>query len=321
MTCDRSGQALAASSGAASETSHMRGARGGLVVVGTPIGNLGDLSPRAIRAFEEADAVCCEDTRVTGKLLAHIGASRPLIRCDENVIASRAPGLIERMLAGERLAYASDAGMPAISDPGQALVDAARDAGVPVEVVPGPSACVTALVASGIACDHFFFEGFLPRKEGERLRRLTALAPIPGALIFYESPHRIGDTLDALAQVFPTRIVALCRELTKLHEEVLRAPAPKLAQQVRERADMRGEMVIVVSAPKQGEDMPAFAAASVPEDPEATLRRDIQEALEAGEPASGIAKRLSQRYSRRRRDVYALVLGMQEHRGASEDSR
>lgn len=321
MTCDRSGQALAASSGAASETSHTRGARGGLVVVGTPIGNLGDLSPRAIRAFEEADAVCCEDTRVTGKLLAHIGASRPLIRCDENVIASRAPGLIERMLAGERLAYASDAGMPAISDPGQALVDAARDAGVPVEVVPGPSACVTALVASGIACDHFFFEGFLPRKEGERLRRLTALAPIPGALIFYESPHRIGDTLDALAQVFPTRIVALCRELTKLHEEILRAPAPKLAQQVRERADVRGEMVIVVSAPKQGEDMPALAAASVPEDPEAALRRDIQEALEAGEPASGIAKRLSQRYSRRRRDVYALVLGMQEHRGASEDSR
>ena len=203
---------------------------GRLFVVGTPIGNLGDFAPRAQRAFSEADAILCEDTRVTSKLLAHLGISKTLLRCDENVIASRAPELTDRMLAGETFAFASDAGMPSVSDPGQVLVDAAREAGVPVEVVPGPSACVTALVASGIPCDHFFFEGFLPRKHGERVRRLGELAHVPGALIFYESPHRAEASCEAIAEVFPARTVALCRELTKLHAEVLRAPAAELVE-------------------------------------------------------------------------------------------
>ena len=203
-------------------------AAGRLYVVGTPIGNLGDFSPRAAEAFRAADAICCEDTRVTSKLLAHLGISKPLLRCDENTIAARAPQMVERMFAGERIAFSSDAGMPSVSDPGQVLVDAAREAGVPVEVLPGPSACVTALVASGIPCDHFFFEGFLPRKHGERVRRLSELARVPGALIFYESPHRVVASLAAVAEVFPARQVAMCRELTKLHEEVLRAPAPEL---------------------------------------------------------------------------------------------
>ena len=123
---------------------------GKLYVVGTPIGNLGDLSPRVGEAFAAADVICCEDTRVTSKLLMHLGISKPLVRCDENVIASRAAGLVDRLLAGETLAFASDAGMPSVSDPGQALVEAAREADVPVEVIPGPSACVTALVSSGI---------------------------------------------------------------------------------------------------------------------------------------------------------------------------
>ena len=162
---------------------------GKLYVVGTPIGNLGDLSPRVGEAFAAADAICCEDTRVTSKLLMHLGISKPLVRCDENVIASRATGLVDRLLAGETLAFASDAGMPSVSDPGQALVEAAREADVPVEVIPGPSACVTALVSSGIPCEHFFFEGFLGRKHGDRVRRLQRLAVVPGALIFYESPR------------------------------------------------------------------------------------------------------------------------------------
>ncbi|OUP07428.1 16S rRNA (cytidine(1402)-2'-O)-methyltransferase [Collinsella sp. An2] len=289
-------------------------AAGGLSVVGTPIGNLGDLSPRAVDALAAADAVCCEDTRVTGKLLAHAGISKPLIRCDENVIAARTPHLVERMAGGERLAFASDAGMPAISDPGQVLVDAARDAGVPVEVIPGPSACVTALVSSGIACEHFFFEGFLPRKEGERARRLARLAAVPGALVFYESPHRIEATLASLAKAFPTRMVALCRELTKLHEEVLRAPAPDLLEQVQERGELRGEMVVVVAPPAEDEMQAAVVSQPSNEDPEEALRRDIVSALDAGEAASGIAKRLSQRYSRRRRDVYNLVIALQTDR-------
>ena len=291
---------------------------GRLIIVGTPIGNLGDLTPRVAQAFEAADAICCEDTRVTSKLLAHLGISRPLVRCDENVIASRSPELIGRMLAGDVIAFASDAGMPSVSDPGQVLVDASREAGVDVEVIPGPSACVTALVASGIPCEHFYFEGFLPRKHGERVRRLSQLAAIPGALLFYESPHRVAASLEAVAEVFPARQVALCRELTKLHEEVLRAQAPYLLEQVRERGELKGEMVLVVAPPSE-EELAAFASmmpgaaagAAGAVDVDEALQKDIEDALAQGEPASAIAKRLSQRYSLKKRAVYERVLAAQ----------
>lgn len=293
-------------------------ASGRLIIVGTPIGNLGDLTPRVAQAFEAADAICCEDTRVTSKLLAHLGISRPLVRCDENVIASRSPELIGRMLAGDVIAFASDAGMPSVSDPGQVLVDASREAGVDVEVIPGPSACVTALVASGIPCEHFYFEGFLPRKHGERVRRLSQLAAIPGALLLYESPHRVAASLEAVAEVFPTRQVALCRELTKLHEEVLRAQAPYLLEQVRERGELKGEMVLVVAPPSE-EELAAFASmmpgaaagAAGAVDVDEALQKDIEDALAQGEPASAIAKRLSQRYSLKKRAVYERVLAAQ----------
>lgn len=291
---------------------------GRLIIVGTPIGNLGDLTPRVAQAFEAADAICCEDTRVTSKLLAHLGISRPLVRCDENVIASRSPELIGRMLAGDVIAFASDAGMPSVSDPGQVLVDAAREVGVDVEVIPGPSACVTALVASGIPCEHFYFEGFLPRKHGERVRRLSQLAAIPGALLFYESPHRVAASLEAVAEVFPARQVALCRELTKLHEEVLRAQAPYLLERVRERGELKGEMVLVVAPPSE-EELAAFASmmpgaaagAAGAVDVDEALQKDIQDALAQGEPASAIAKRLSQCYSLKKRAVYERVLAAQ----------
>lgn len=289
---------------------------GCLYMVGTPIGNLGDMSPRVAEAFRAADAICCEDTRVTSKLLAHLGISKTLIRCDENVIVQRAPELVDRLLAGETLAFASDAGMPSVSDPGQVLVDAARDAGVEVQVIPGPSACVTALVASGISCEHFFFEGFLPRKHGERVRRLSELACVPGALLFYESPHRAAASLQAIAQVFPKRRVALCRELTKLHEEVLRDKAPALLETVLARGEMRGEMVIVVAPPDPDETTGIAVQVDAPDQQE-LLAKDIACALEAEEPASAIAKRLSQKYSLRKREVYARVLAMQEKRDAA----
>lgn len=289
---------------------------GCLYMVGTPIGNLSDMSPRVAEAFRAADAICCEDTRVTSKLLAHLGISKTLIRCDENVIVQRAPELVDRLLAGETLAFASDAGMPSVSDPGQVLVDAARDAGVEVQVIPGPSACVTALVASGISCEHFFFEGFLPRKHGERVRRLSELACVPGALLFYESPHRAAASLQAIAQVFPKRRVALCRELTKLHEEVLRDKALALLETVLARGEMRGEMVIVV-APPAPDEMAGIAVQVDAPDQQELLAEDIACALEAEEPASAIAKRLSQKYSLRKREVYARVLAMQEERDAA----
>ena len=293
------------------------GAGGMLSLVGTPIGNLGDLSTRAAETFRRADAVCCEDTRVTGKLLAYLGISKPLVRCDDNVIERRAPELVGRVLAGERIAFASDAGMPSVSDPGQVLVGLARCKGAPVEVIPGPSACVTALVLSGMPSDQFFFEGFLPRKHGERVRRLQRLAPVPGALIFYESPHRVEASLKAIAEVFPQRTVALCRELTKLHEEVLRAPAPELHERVLERGELKGEMVIVVAAPTEAElerhevALAAGTPAGVTADPDDLLRSDIAEGLAAGDSANALAKRLSQKYSRKKRDVYNLALELQ----------
>ena len=293
------------------------GAGGMLSLVGTPIGNLGDLSTRAAETFRRADAVCCEDTRVTGKLLAYLEISKPLVRCDDNVIERRAPELVGRVLAGERIAFASDAGMPSVSDPGQVLVGLARCKGAPVEVIPGPSACVTALVLSGIPSDQFFFEGFLPRKHGERVRRLQRLAPIPGALIFYESPHRVEASLKAIAEVFPQRTVALCRELTKLHEEVLRAPAPELHERVLERGELKGEMVIVVAPPSEDEldrleaALATGASIGAPVDPDELLRSDIAEGLAAGDSANALAKRLSQKYSRKKRDVYNLALELQ----------
>lgn len=293
------------------------GAEGMLSLVGTPIGNLGDLSARAVETFRRADAVCCEDTRVTGKLLACLGISKPLVRCDDNVIERRAPELVGRVLAGERIAFASDAGMPSVSDPGQVLVELARCEGAPVEVIPGPSACVTALVLSGMPSDQFFFEGFLPRKHGERVRRLQRLAPVPGALIFYESPHRVEASLKAIAEVFPQRTVALCRELTKLHEEVLRAPAPELHERVLERGELKGEMVIVVAPPSEDEldrleaALAAGASIGAPVDPDELLRSDIAEGLAAGDSANALAKRLAQKYSRKKRDVYNLALELQ----------
>lgn len=301
----------------AGNTLNAGGAAGGMLsLVGTPIGNLGDLSARAAETFRRADAVCCEDTRVTGKLLAHLGISKPLVRCDDNVIERRAPELVDRVLAGARIAFASDAGMPSVSDPGQVLVELARCEDAPVEVIPGPSACVTALVLSGIPSDQFFFEGFLPRKHGERVRRLQRLAPVPGALIFYESPHRVEASLKAIAEVFPQRTVALCRELTKLHEEVLRAPAPELHEQVLERGELKGEMVVVVAAPTEAElerhaaALAAGAQSGEPADPDDLLHADIAEGIAAGEAANALAKRLSQKYSRKKRDVYNMVLAL-----------
>lgn len=230
---------------------------GGLTLVGTPIGNLGDLSPRAADALRAADVVCAEDTRVSGRLLAAFGIEGRLERCDENVIARRAPQLVERMLAGERVAFVSDAGMPAVADPGARLVDACLDAGVPVDVVPGPSAVTCAIAAAGFACEAFYFGGFLPRRDAERDRLLAELAGLPAVLAFYESPHRAAASLAAIGRAFPGRRAALCRELTKLHQEVLRAPAPDLAALVADRAagegGLKGECVLLVDAPDADE--------------------------------------------------------------------
>lgn len=279
-----------------------------LSVVGTPIGNLSDASPRVASTLASSDVVLCEDTRVTSRLLAHLGVRVPLQRCDENVIASRVGQVLDRLAAGEHVSFVSDAGMPGVSDPGQRLVDAALDAGARVEVVPGPSAVTCALVASGLPMEHFFFEGFLPRRAGEQRRRLAELARVPGALVAYESPRRVAATLANVAEVMPARTVALVRELTKVHEEVLRAPAAELAELVAARGEVRGECVVVVSPPEDDELAERSRAAAREGDGAVTLEEAIAEGLAAGEPKSALAKRLAKAFSLPRGEVYDRIV-------------
>ena len=278
----------------------MAAAEGLLSVVGTPIGNLSDASPRVIDTLRDSSLILCEDTRVTARLLAAFDLHVPLQRADENVLARRVASTIERVSAGEHVSFVSDAGMPGVSDPGQRLVDAALDAGLRVEVVPGPSAVTCALVASGLPMEHFFFEGFLPRKHGAIVSRLRELAAVPGALVAYESPRRAAATLSAVAEVFPLRRVALVRELTKLHEEVLRGLAPQVAEQVGARGELKGECVIVIEGPVAGEgaqeqDLPSLDDA-------------IAAGLAAGESKSALAKRLARELGVARSEAYDRVV-------------
>lgn len=284
----------------------MAEARAGLLsVVGTPIGNLEDASPRVRRVLGEADVVLCEDTRVTGRLMSAFDLHVHLERCDENVMGEKIEQVLGRLAAGERVAFVSDAGMPGVSDPGQRLVDAALDAGARVEVVPGPSAVTCALVASGLASEHFFFEGFLPRRRGAQLARLAELAAIPGTLVVYESPRRVAETLANVAEVMPGRRAALVRELTKLHEEVVRGRAPELAASIAAREEVRGECVIVIAAPDV-EELTARRAEAA--GPERTLEEEIAAGLAAGEPKSALAKRLSRAFGLPRAEVYDKVV-------------
>jgi 16S rRNA (cytidine1402-2'-O)-methyltransferase len=222
---------------------------GRLVVCATPIGNLGDVTLRVLDALREADTIAAEDTRVTRKLLARHDIATRMERCDEHTVERQAPALVERMAGGEVIALVSDAGTPGVSDPGSRLVDACLAAGVTVEVLPGASAILAALVASGLPTHAFYFGGFLPRKAGERRRALELLGELDATLIFYESPHRSAATVAALAEALPGRDAAMARELTKLHEEVVRAPIEELAENLAARDKLKGEVVLLVGPP------------------------------------------------------------------------
>lgn len=278
-----------------------------LSVVGTPIGNLSDASPRSLETLRSADVILCEDTRVTSKLCSRFDIHVTLERCDENVIEDRIPSVLARLTDGARVAFVSDAGMPCVSDPGQRLVDAALDAGLSVEVVPGPSAVSSAIARAGLPCEHFFFEGFLPRKASERASRLDTIARIPATLVIYESPRRVAATLSGIAAEMPQRRVALVRELTKIHEEAIRGMAPALAAEVAAAGEVRGECVIVVAAPSAEElarrEQGLFSSA-----PSMDLDEAIAEGLSAGTPKSALARRLSQEYSTDRATVYDAIV-------------
>jgi 16S rRNA (cytidine1402-2'-O)-methyltransferase len=221
-------------------------AGGRIVLVATPIGNMGDLSPRAVAVLGAADVIAAEDTRRAGQLLAHHNLRRPLLRYDDHTERARTEQLVDRAAAGETVVVTTDAGTPAISDPGFALVRAAAERGVPVELIPGPVAAIHALVLSGLPTDRFVFDGFLPRKAAQRRARIAGLADDERTVILYLSPHRAAQELADLADLLGDRPAALARELTKIHEEVVRMPLDRLAGHVADNG-VRGELTLVVA--------------------------------------------------------------------------
>ena len=272
---------------------------GRLYICATPIGNLGDMSPRAVEVLATVDVVLAEDTRVTRKLLNHFGVSTPLERFDEPTSDRRIPEVIARLQAGQRVALVSDAGTPLISDPGYRLVAAAQDVAVDVECVPGPSAVTAALSVSGLPTNAFYFGGFLPRKRGEVGAVLASLATLDATLVFFESPHRIAASLDTLAEAFPHRQGAVVRELSKLHEEVVRRPLPQLAEEFGSRDSIKGEIVVLVGPPGELER---------PVVDEETIARELGARFVAGESPSRAARGVAAQLGIGRGQVYDLAV-------------
>ena len=269
---------------------------GRLFVCATPIGNLEDVTLRLLRTLAEVDAVAAEDTRRTRKLLTHYDIHAHLVSYHEANEPSRTAELVDRLRRGQRIALVTDAGMPAVSDPGWHLVRACIDEGIPVEVLPGPSAVLTALVVSGLPPARFAFEGFLSRKPGERRRRLEAIAQDDRTLVFFEAPGRVVAALQAMLEVFGPRRAAVARELTKVHEEVLRATLPELIAQLQGE-DPRGEVVIVV------EGLPSAAGSLTAA---VAMARDLSR---GGRPKGVAAREAAAAHGVLRRDVYEALLG------------
>ena len=275
---------------------------GTLFVVSTPIGNLGNLPPRAAEVLRTVAAVAAEDTRRTLKLYAHLAAPPPALLSlpafDER---ARVEKVLERLRAGEDVALCTDAGTPGVSDPGAALVAAAWDAGVRVVPLPGPSAALAALAASGFPADRFVFAGFLPRKGGGRSDALAWLARAGATAVLYEAGNRTADTLRDLAGALGDRPALLARELTKLHEELLRAPLSRLAEEMERRAEVRGEVTLVVGPPGPGVEVVH------PEPPGETLEEELRRRLSAGEAPSAIAREVARARGLKRSDVYGAL--------------
>jgi 16S rRNA (cytidine1402-2'-O)-methyltransferase len=226
----------------------------GLYIVGTPIGNLEDITLRALRVLRSVDRIACEDTRQTQKLLNHYDIHTPTVSYHEHNEMTRAPELIVHLEDGERIALVTDAGMPAISDPGHRLITLAIRHSIRVVPIPGASAFLSALVASGLPGESFKFHGFLPAKSGQRRKFLEEVRDVPRTQIFYEAPHRILETLKDIVDVIgPTRQVVVAREVTKLHEEFLRGRAEDVLRTAEERGELKGEITLLIAKPEEHE--------------------------------------------------------------------
>lgn len=278
---------------------------GGLYLVATPIGNLGDITLRALEVLGHADLVACEDTRVTGRLMQLLGLKAPLTPYHDHNADKARPALLQRLERGEVVALVSDAGTPMVSDPGFKLVRDCIESGIAVTALPGASAVLTALQLSGVAAERFLFAGFLPSKGAARRAALNELAQVPAALVFYESPHRTAEALADMGMVLGDRPAAVARELTKMHEEVARGSLSELAARFA-AAPPRGEVAVVVAAP-------TAEGAESGLDLEGRLHVEIENGLSVKDAAALVAAETGQK----RRDVYALALRL--FRGGNEE--
>ena len=256
-----------------------------LYVVGTPIGNLSDFSPRGQEVLNSVDFIAAEDTRVTLKLLTHFGIQKPLVSYHEHNIREKGEMIVGRILNGESCAVVTDAGMPCISDPGEDLVRLCAERGVEIRVVPSPTAAMSALAVSGLSTERFAFEGFLSVNQKQRRERIEEIRSDPRTLIFYEAPHKLKNTLDDLYAFLGDRRIALCRELTKIHEEVLRGTISDLIFYYKERVP-RGEFVLVVS----GAEKPRPREKMSLEEACALARERIAEGIKPAEACKEAAK-------------------------------
>lgn len=271
---------------------------GKLLIVGTPLGNLGDFPPRAVEALKRADLILCEDTRHTRKLLTHFGIERPVDRFDDHTEDEKADALANRIEAGETIALVSDAGMPVVSDPGYRLVRVARERGLTVEPIPGPFAGVLALAASGIAPLPFTFLGFAPHRQSARADFYRDAAALGHTVIVYESPERIVPSLEDALAVLGDVEVTIAREMTKLHEEFLRGTIAEVLDDLRKRPTIYGEITIV------------FAAARPPEQQAsaADIRAEFERLRASGMRRNDAVKAVAETFGLRKNDVYKMLL-------------
>lgn len=283
---------------------------GVLYLVPTPIGNLGDMTPRAIEILQQVDVIAAEDTRHTQKLLNHFEIATKQTPLHEHNWQSKVPSLVGDLLAGKAIAQVSDAGMPSISDPGKELVQAATQAGVPVIPLPGASAGITALIASGLVPQPHYFHGFLARKNTAQQKELAQLARIPATMIFYEAPHRLQATTANIAQILPDRQVVLARELTKRYEEFIRGSAQEVAQWAQDN-EPRGEFVVLVSGGELADMQPQDTTADLP------LVEAITQLIDSGIKPNAAIKEVAKQRGLNRQAVYNTYHGIE----GDEDGR
>jgi len=276
-----------------------------LWLVATPIGNLGDLPPRAVDVLAHAALICCEDTRRTGLLLQHAGVrAERLAVCNDHTEVSRIDDVLRTLGQGRDVAIVSDAGTPGISDPGERIVRATVDAGYPVSAVPGPSAAIMALTISALATDRFVFEGFIPRKGADRAGRLAEIAAEHRTTVLYEAPHRVLRTLDDLREACgDDRTVVVARELTKLHEEIVRGPLGTI-----DIGDPRGEYVLVI------EGAPVDDRTATDDEVRHALRSHLDDGASTRDAAAAVAREVG----RPKREVYALAIALDRQTGSDE---